>query len=108
MHPLTIMLHELRQGVVLTTKKSYRLEGVPPSAPPPDPPAPPINGGAEGVRPPRKVPKQKKSKVQLKQERIQKNLDTIQKKADAFKMSLQCIDANKEVNQEREAIHGDI
>jgi hypothetical protein len=54
------------------------------------------------------VPKQKKSKVQLKQERIQKNLDAIQKKADAFKMSLQCIDANKEVNQEREAIHGDI
>lgn len=108
MHPLTIMLHQLRQGVVLTTKKSYRLEGGTPSAPPPDPPAPPINGDAKGVRPPRKVPKQKKSKVQLKQERIQKNLDAIQKKADAFKMSLQCIDANKEVNQEREAIHGDI
>jgi len=113
MHPLTTMLHELRQGVVLTIKKSYRLsqQPLPPpiiETPPPDPPAPPINGGAEGVRPPRKVPKQKKSKVQLKQERIQKNLDAIQKKADAFKMSLQCIDANKEVNQEREAIHGDI
>jgi len=106
MHPLTIMLHELRQGVVLTTKKSYRLSQQPLPPPiietlPPDPPAPP-----KEKKP--KVPKQKKSKVQLKQERIQKNLDTIQKKADAFKMSLQCIDANKEVNQERKTIHGKV
>jgi hypothetical protein len=114
------MLHQLRQGVVLTTKKSYRLsqQSLPPpiiETPPPDPPAPPAPPKEKKPKVPKvpkekkpKVPKQKKSKVQLKQERIQKNLDAIQKKADAFKMSLQCIDANKEVNQEREAIHGDI
>ncbi len=113
MHPLTTMLHELRQGVVLTTKKSYRLSQQlsPPiiETPPPDPPAPPKEKKPKVPKEKKpKVPKQKKSKTQLKQKRIQKNLDDNQKKADAFKMSLQCIDANKEVNQEREAIHGDI
>lgn len=108
------MLQQLRQGVVLTTKKSYRLsqQSLPPpiiETPPPDPPAPPKEKKPKVPKVP-KVPKEKKpkSKTQLKQKRIQKNLDDNQKKADAFKMSLQCIDANKEINQEREAIHGDI
>ena len=117
MHPLTIMIQEQTQSAVLPTKKSHRQPKQPvPSpiieTPPPTPPTPPVPPKEKTPKVPKekkpKVPKKKKSKVQLKQERIQKNLDAIQKKADAFKMSLQCIDANKEINQEREAIHGDI
>jgi hypothetical protein len=116
MHPLIIMIQEHTQSAVPPTKKSYRLSQQlsPPiiETPPPDPPAPPAPPKEKKPKVPKekkpKVPKQKKSKTQLKQKRIQKNLDDNQKKADAFKMSLQCIDANKEVNQEREAIHGDI
>lgn len=48
------------------------------------------------IKPKEKKPKKQKTAViERKRKLIQKNLDEIQKKVEAFKMSLQCINADK-------------
>ena len=87
MHPLTIMLTELRQGIIPPNKKQRRnLIPRPPTPPkrprlsPPDPPK-------------KKTPK--KSALEIKTMETKKKLDALQRKADEFRkqLSLHSIDA---------------
>lgn len=88
MHPLIKMLYEHEQSMIGTPirKKTWKNKMMPPAPLPNE--MTPIN---TPVRKKRKFPlkkKEKKSKTQLKHERIQKNLDAIQKKADEFRKQL--------------------
>lgn len=87
MHPLTIMLTELRQGIIPPNRKPRRdlipRPLTPPKRPrlsPPDPPK-------------KKTPK--KSALEIKTKETKKKLDALQRKADEFRkqLSLHVIDA---------------
>lgn len=92
MHPLTIMLTELRQGIIPPNKKQHRnLTPRPPTPPkrprlpPPDPPMNPRPTGCRGVPP----------RLEIKTKETKKKLDALQRKADEFRkqLSLHSIDA---------------
>ncbi len=97
MHPLTIMLTELRQGIIPPNKKQRRnLIPRPPTPPkrprlpPPDPPMNPRPTGCRGVPP----------RLEIKTIETKKKLDALQRKADEFRkqLSLHTIDAHSEIN----------
>lgn len=89
MHPLTIMLTELRQGIIPPNKKPRRnlipRPLTPPRLTPPNPP---------------KNPRPKKSVLEMKTKETKKKLDALQRKADEFRkqLSLHVIDAHSEIN----------
>lgn len=92
MHPLTIMLTELRQGIIPPNKKQRRnlipRPPTPPKRPRLSPPDPPKN------------PPRKKSALEIKTMETKKKLDALQRKADEFRkqLSLHTIDAHSEIN----------
>jgi len=92
MNPLTIMLTELRQGVVRPTMKTRRKLK-------PRPPTPPRRPRLIPPDPPKKLPR-KKCSLQMKTNETKKKLDALQKKADEFRkqLSLHSIDAHSEIN----------
>ncbi len=100
MHPLTIMLTELRQGIIPPNRKPRRniIPRPPtpprqprltppkrPRLPPPDPPMNPRPTGCRGVPP----------RLEIKTMETKKKLDALQRKADEFRkqLSLHSIDA---------------
>ena len=92
MHPITIMLTELRQGIIPPNKKQRRnlipRPPTPPKRPRLSPPDPPKN------------PPRKKSALEIKTIETKKKLDALQRKADEFRkqLSLHSIDAHSEIN----------
>ena len=89
MHPLTTILHELRQGVVRPTMKAHRQLT-------PRPPTPPKR---PRLTPPKNTPR-KKSALEIKTMETKKKLDAMHRKADEFRkqLSLHSIDAHSEIN----------
>ena len=87
MHPLTIMLTELRQGIIPPNKKQRRNLIPRPPTPPKRPRLPPPDP------PKKKTPK--KSALEIKTIETKKKLDALQRKADEFRkqLSLHSIDA---------------
>lgn len=93
MHPLTIMLTELRQGIIPPNKKPRRNLTPRPLTPPRQP--------HEGT--PLGTPTKKRvapSRLEMKTKETKKKLDALQRKADEFRkqLSLHTIDAHSEIN----------
>ena len=92
MHPLTMMLTELRQGVVRPSRKSNRKLT-------PRPPTPPRRPRLTPPDPPKK-PLLKKSALEIKTNETKKKLDELQRKANEFRKQLSAhgIDADSKIN----------
>lgn len=80
MHPLTIMLTELRQGVVRPTRGHARNLT-------PRPPTPPRRPRSDAYDPPVKT-RSKKCSLEVKTKATKKKLDALQKRADEFRKQL--------------------
>ena len=95
MHPLTIMLTELRQGIIPPNRKPRRNIIPRPPTPPRQPRlTPPKRPRLPPPDPPKKKTP-KKSALEIKTMETKKKLDALQRKADEFRkqLSLHTIDA---------------